>query len=64
MSTDKTDKKVLYWRGKIVDTLTREELLQAVHNLAQELERERNWNTTVHETDKAIQDAAKTWGLG
>ena len=37
-------KQILFYKGLSVEELTREELLEAVHSLFKELEKERNWN--------------------
>lgn len=36
--------KQVYWRGRPVETLTREELLQAIYGLMERCEREEAWS--------------------
>jgi hypothetical protein len=48
-----------YYRGRLAETLTRDELLEAFQHAVDALERERQWSRTVAETGDALFDAAR-----
>ena len=54
-----SDGRILYWRDKRVDELTRDELLAAHVRLCEMLEQERRWSRTVGETGDALVNAAR-----
>lgn len=50
---------VLTYKGRRVDSLSREELIEACHRFHDMLERERQWNRTIIEIDDAFEQARK-----
>lgn len=48
---------IVLWRGREPSELSRDELIEACQDIAEDLQRERRWSNTSFETDAAFSNA-------